>query len=862
MRGEQSVLCASSVSLNASEGFGAVGHQLAQEAAGSADGWASGAAFPAEKLPWHDAAERRWLKDGGGLPSNGDWSIPRKGADTLFELRQRLQGLALEWDLLRRLQLRVSRLLVCESEGVPPPEDCKLSLFSEQEVGQMRVVVADFVRARGFEGKVGADPGQPYHLDLWEDLARVLDDEDCQLFAFLRGRINTGFFDPIDPSGVWRPTRKRRRSASLQLQWCDGNWLTAEQEPETAQRIIESDVKKGLAERWHGTFEDARAEWPQGVAKGKLGLAKQMGKDDRLTGDCTVAGVNPGCFFPEDAENPTPAELSDALSSNSADVGAPRLAQFSLDIAGAHKTLRVRKYDQGLQFFEVAGVLYRWLVCHFGAAYSAWWWSRCGAMIMRLIHRLVWRYHFGFCFVDDYEVMVPAEGVWLDACTVIMALTAIGVPLSWAKLRVSLDELKYIGLQVHSFRRCLSLPEDKLAKARNFLATLVPGSRIKRKELEKGTCFLMWIAGVARFLKPWLSAFFNNLSRPAVASHKLNAVELREVADSLGKDLVVREACISGRVKAGWRVLKVGRFQARSVSDLLQPPLSEGFATVEFSSTSSVKTCVSEECGMAAKLWLHSLRGFPLLRDCSAPEPLPGAGAADAWAEGSGAGIGGWWSPKADPSLRDIWWFQLDIDPLSLPDMFAISQQAGSDISFYEALAQVVLLEARLKATCARFSAVVSVKHFCDNNGVVGGNLKMFSTKKPFCFALQLLSYVCTRRGASARILHLDGEANEWADKLSRSREYPDFTRQLDSLKEVKVDLKYLFREAWGDMIDRRVVKKGHSMRPFPLLDKVRMLIGEAAPPRLKFGACCWSGGQWLKSGLFWTALQSWDLQH
>jgi hypothetical protein len=771
--------------------------------------------------PWHHDASSRWLKDGGGLPSNGDWSVPREETDSLAEWRSSLRTLALERDLLRRLQLRVSLLMSLDEEhaGVTPevlhevPEELKAPLVTEEEGLLARRALMAMLESRGFPAMAGAEAGQPYHLNLCRALARAMGDADVALFDELSGGVNTGYFEPIRPSGIWRPSTKPRPDGSTQRLWCEGNWKSAEEEPAKVKSLMDKYVEKGKAVRWFGTKEDADARWPQGTARGCLGLAKQAGKEDRVTGDMTVSGVTDRCFMPEDTEVPSLWEVACALSTNDSDCekGAPQLAQIILDIQGAHMTIKIREYDQGLQFFGIGDCVYRWVVCHFGARYASWWWARLGAFVIRLVHRMIRDYHFAFLYVDDLNAMVNVQGVWLDAAVLVLMLVALGVPLSWHKLRVSMEQLKYIGLQVDPCRRILSLPEDKLVKAQRILSSLVPGKRVYRKELEKGVCFLMWIAGIAVSLKPWLAAFYNNLSRPAVANVKLTLSELREVGNALsGSDMSVCKNCLHGRIKYGWRVLTVGGYQARNRNDLLQPPkLSNGFASVEFSSKTSTRTRVSEESGFVAKLWLHALEGFPRLKRCYAPAPVMGSGAADAWAEGTRAGIGGWWSTSDHPSIADIHWFSLEFDTSLMPRRFEISRNANSDISFYEALAQAVLLERRLACTRCLTKASISMKHVCDNQGVVGASVKLFSTKKPICYALQLLSAVAARRGAEVRIMHIEGESNSWADKLSRPSEYPEFQAWLDPAKCHAVDLNVMFYSVWGDLLIKEPRRRG-----------------------------------------------------
>ena len=46
----------------------------------------------------------------------------------------------------------------------------------------------------------------------------------------------------------------------------------------------------------------------------------------------------------------------------------PRVAMI-VDVSKAHKRVRLRHRDQGLMFFEVAGQLFYYVVCHFGGAF-------------------------------------------------------------------------------------------------------------------------------------------------------------------------------------------------------------------------------------------------------------------------------------------------------------------------------------------------------------------------------------------------------------------------------------------------------------------------------------------------------------
>ena len=63
--------------------------------------------------------------------------------------------------------------------------------------------------------------------------------------------------------------------------------------------------------------------------------------------------------------------------------------RLSLKATPAHKCIKVKPSERGLAAFTWQGKAYRYKTCHFGATYSAYWWSRASAMIQRHIHILL-----------------------------------------------------------------------------------------------------------------------------------------------------------------------------------------------------------------------------------------------------------------------------------------------------------------------------------------------------------------------------------------------------------------------------------------------------------------------------------------
>ena len=113
--------------------------------------------------------------------------------------------------------------------------------------------------------------------------------------------------------------------------------------------------------------------------------AQPCGSHPRLVLDSTVRQVNPNCSLPEAVQLPT---VSDVCFSFQPSDPHSMWMGASLDCKAAHKQVKVRQKDQGLLLFEFQKKLYGYVVCHFGARFSAYWWQRLGALLLRIVHKL------------------------------------------------------------------------------------------------------------------------------------------------------------------------------------------------------------------------------------------------------------------------------------------------------------------------------------------------------------------------------------------------------------------------------------------------------------------------------------------
>ena len=125
---------------------------------------------------------------------------------------------------------------------------------------------------------------------------------------------------------------------------------------------------------------------------------------------------------------------------------------LSFDVACAHKRVRVRDSEQGFGCFALEDELFVYRCCYFGAKYSAYWWSRVGGWITRMLHRFVWVSHALFLYVDDGMLLLPKPVAPLLASACLAFLSALGVPLSWRKVQLG-TEIVWILRPLEAFVR-------------------------------------------------------------------------------------------------------------------------------------------------------------------------------------------------------------------------------------------------------------------------------------------------------------------------------------------------------------------------------------------------------------------------
>ena len=194
-------------------------------------------------------------------------------------------------------------------------------------------------------------------------------------------------------------------------------------------------------------------------------------------------------------------------------VDADPWVALTIDVKAAHKRMKLQEKDGGLSFFHFMGVLWRFIVCHFGAAWSAYWCARVGAALHRLLHRMLWTGYLAWVYVDDTLVLVRRSRAAQNACLVLMLFTSLGVPLSWHKIQFG-PEVSYVGLLLNARKSCLGLMGDEVTRWVAALLALQGCSRLDRRTLESLAGCLQWASAVLPRLRPWLAEFYRCINAP------------------------------------------------------------------------------------------------------------------------------------------------------------------------------------------------------------------------------------------------------------------------------------------------------------------------------------------------------------
>ena len=171
---------------------------------------------------------------------------------------------------------------------------------------------------------------------------------------------------------------------------------------------------------------------------------------------------------------------------------------------------------------------------------------------------------------------------------------------------------------------------------------------------------------------------------------------------------------------------------------------------------------------MVAKGWLNMLDHSPSVHSLWSPTPVHIYAAADAFAEGNTAGIGGWMAYDMPSSPSQVFWFSHKVCFQDVPAWWDCPANLQSAIAAFEVLAQIGLIALKYRIS-GRSREHVAVRFLSDSTPAEGVSNKLCSTNSrlaPLSFSMATWSIMAN---VAVTVEHVPGHRNDWADALSRN---------------------------------------------------------------------------------------------
>ena len=485
------------------------------------------------------------------------------------------------------------------------------------------------------------------------------------------------------------------------------------------------------------------------------------GKEPRLVLDSTVCNANIACRVPEKVSLPSNLDVHRTFSS---DDPFGRWVALSLDFKAARKSIKVQDKEHGCLLFESAGRLFHYVVCHFGAKFSAYWWQRAGSQMLRIVHALLATFsRRAWLYVDDLLALLCKHSMPQQVTIITFFLACINAPISWRKAQLG-NIVTWCGWTLHTDLESSHLAIGKLRKLQDQLEKLACSKKIPRKHLERVLGLLMWATSTCTHLRPYMAPLYKDMCSGRGTRQQIHARDWRRLLDALSPDAVVQRQPLGMWLTTGAQLTEVGSQKIQSKADVPRVVSSAKPQWVRVSDPMRNEIHLRNE-SRAALRWLSSCFSHNQLRLIRQAPQLRCMAAADAMAEGSTVGVGGWISTSESFARFSEQWDMTEVRK-HWPQL---TKNAQAYIACFETLAQLALAMtavARMRAKHFRFTLPAA----SDNTSAESGINRLFTTTEPLSTFLQTVAAWSAHANVRLALTHLAGEKNVWADELSRNR--------------------------------------------------------------------------------------------
>lgn len=685
------------------------------------------------------------IPDSAGLVSSALWPIPYV-ADSFQDLRKSLHNLVFQ----HRLDLKLRDYIQRGMDASPFDSDVK---------SQNIQISQQFLSCNGFDTDLSIPEDQPFRLYALHHLAHFIEDPDSTLVEDLKTGVSLGVDSPIPPSGTW-PLKQSCTTSEVQpLETCYSNWSSAENQDEILSKLLQDEIDQGFVMEL-GSEEVAKAQFGKNFAVGKLAIVSNQSGKHRLVLDSTVCGLNQ-LSANSIQEHITYPRIQDVMQCIGTSV-SQQSTLFNIDVKAAHKRIKVRRSDRGLLSFRALNRLFCYKVLHFGGSCSAYYWARTSSLILRLCHRLLYLYHSGFVFVDDFLFNFCTPIAALQACTILLLFDFLNIPISWNKLQLA-HRVTWIGWNLDTTTCLASIPEDKLLKLRNMLAKLTTPGKFLRQDIEKLAGNLLWLSDIVTSIRWILGRVYAILSRSGIQLVRLPKTQISFVLQNTCDKGILHTMLQQPYVPQGSIVQRIGKLQRdrfHSWSEFSKSASMLPYAWTSFINCRSNRLPIYDnDAAMFADLldvFSVCTPSTPLCR----PFRIQLRAGADAFAEQSNFGLGGWIEFP-----NRCFWFSLPGHVSDLPSDFNTGS-LQSHILTFETVSQVILLlilyESKIRGI--NFELVT-----CLDNQAAEGILAAGFTQLPVASKIIRVYHQLTQlSGAVLTPVRTSSKDNSRADDLSR----------------------------------------------------------------------------------------------
>ena len=727
--------------------------------------------FSQQTLPWQRPLSRqaalprkRLVNDGGGIPSSADWSVNHQ-SDIFADLRHRFVEYGRAHNLIPRVRQHLQQA---------KPDDP----LSQLEINPLKQILQDWALQQGISADWSVPPFQKFRLSLLHELAKFSQDPDLDLHAHLALGVPTGVLEAIPPGHIWprKPPSNSAEPPPLHSFESESNWTGAQEDPDLTLSLIQEEIQQGWVEEILGGMDEAKQRW-EVTAVGKLNVVHADGKKPRLVLDSSCCNVNQRCVLPETMILPTVDDVRSTLTTE--DCG-DTWSGLSLDIKAAHKQIRLKESDRGVVMFTFQSRVFCYRVAHFGRRFSAYWWSRLGAFLLRLLHRFLASPHKAWLYVDDLMLWAPnthlEDVIW---CTIVF-LILLGTPISWNKAQVG-PHITWIGWCFNLQHYSVQLVPSKVDKLQLLIQSLWSADAVTHKQMEQVLGSLIWFTAIAKHLRPHLAAIYKNLYSPPATLFSIPAASWTAFVHCLDDSATITQPHPHFALPLQGRVVEVGHVPIQQKCDIPITPKTSKLQWVRITIPNQTHFSLTKETVWKLQWFLEILRRQVHIYPLAQPTPSILRAAADAFAEGDLFGIGGWII-----TAKQVVWFSEQFTMTELRKWKpGLTKDAQKYISGFEILAQLALLITATEHILSTHMQI-ALPTSSDNTSAESSINRQLSTKEPSATFLQFISQWALQRNVALSVSHIAGRDNTWADDLSRNRlqqwkAYPRFRLSLST---------------------------------------------------------------------------------